>query len=294
MKKLKVYLNSSIKLALLISLFSPLISCALQKPDYDKKRLKKKIISAFRNEHNIDVTPKSSGNTLHIYIPTSEEILKVSRVKNPEESQNKGVSFLFVNCSYNDRAFIIEYAAKDLPQTKQFYENVTFNFTNYAQGLMRQANLLLQDIRTDSEEHFNFFVIWIADIARGIRIKEIINEADLKMSSVGALPWIELNKRLVMNIKGDRKVIGNQAGTNMDYTDILLKDFINDLVSYTLQSARNFNADLSIQDNIVRTFYRITSSYQFEDYKYLKIKDILSDKTQVLFASEVEKIAKSE
>ena len=288
MTKSKRYLKNSVKLVLLFSLLFSFSNCTRKEPPYKRGEVEERIIGAFKKDINIDVITKVTADTLHIYIPLKEELLHVIRSSAPPK---KDISFFYADCAYKEDIFSIKYAAESIPLQKQFMENVTYNLTEYASNIMNKAYYLMQTALTDSKEHFDFFVVYMADTKNGIEMILTIQETDLKNFFGMALPFAEFNQRVIRQIRGDRKIIGDATARHIEFKGIEMKDFICDLVIQRLLYS-NFESNKidSIQEEILKIFYITVASYGFDEYEEVRLLDILNNTEELLFRYKIEEV----
>lgn len=293
MTKLKIYLKNLAKLALVNSLFFSLISCSSPEKPFTRTDFKKEVISAFKQNNRIKAVTKFAGDTVYIYLPVTENLIRTQRVKKTGRKE-KETKLAYVDSSYENETFTIKYATRDFPKPKSFFRNISFNFTDYANNLMRKSFFLLRRARTDSTEEFSFYVLYIANIKNGIEIKETIHEEDFKKSSIGVLPSFEFNKRIILEVIGNKEIVGDEKGKHIDYQDITMPYFINELLIYTLQRGGfPLGKEESTEKTIINTFHRITESYDFKDYQFVVLKNVLTGEEKVIFPAEIEEILAS-
>lgn len=290
MTRLRKYLRNLVKLGLLLSLPFICINCTLKEPTYNKSEVEQKIVASFKRELDLDVTTRIAENTLYVYIPTPEQIIEIARVQAPEEKKH---AVWFINIKHEADRFLIEYAAKDLPASKVFFKNISFNYTPYAQKAMNKAYSSLFEALTDSEDGFDFFVVYIADISRGIEMKLTINERDLKKYYTGALPFMQFGTRVIVETTGNKQIIGDTEGDHIKHTSLNTVDFINDLFVYQLSYGIPRKDNSSITKEILKIFYEITTSYDFIDYLYVNLRDVLSEKETTYTYTEIENMFSS-
>lgn len=285
MTKLKQYLKNSAKAGLLLFSSLALLSCVLQKPSYGDKALETKIIKSLK-EQRINAAIKTAENTFYIYAPTEKEIVMLERVSpNPEKKET--LSVMSAGSEYDGDSFTIFYAAKTLPPTKTFVENITYNFTHHANRVINQIFFIFQESLKNPKIDFDFYVIVLADISRGIEVKYTINGDDFKNYAQEILPPFEFYKRLIIEINGEKKIVGDKNGNNVEYKNIKNTDFINDLFSYKVRSGIEPGEDKDTGRAVLKVFYKIIGDYKFEDFTYIKLRDLLKEEDRLFSYQEL-------
>ncbi|MFO8052747.1 MAG: hypothetical protein R6U54_02145 [Candidatus Omnitrophota bacterium] len=284
MNRLKKYLRNSTKLALVTSLFVFFSSCILKKPSFEKDRLEQKIKNIINKDLGIKTVSKQVGKTLYIYIPVEKTVVRLIRSKKDSNPPSVFDSF------YKDEIFILKYTDKNLPPQRKFFKNITTYFTDYMQSTQQRIMNILYGAINDISDDIDFFVIYISDISGGIEVKQTIFVKDLKRSAAGALPWMEFNKRVLIESIGDKKIIGDRLGEHLDYEEIKLGDFISDLLIYNLFQSEKPKGQ-KVSDYAQEVFYQIVKDYKFNDYKYLLLEDVVSEKDKIIYPFELNETA---
>jgi len=70
------------------------------------------------------------------------------------------------------------------------------------------------------------FVMVVSDIENGLDYTITANCLDIKKSYVGAIPWMEANRRFVIGLSTNPKAIGDRLGSHLKPYDISLVDFL--------------------------------------------------------------------
>ncbi|MBD3263758.1 MAG: hypothetical protein GF375_01490 [Candidatus Omnitrophica bacterium] len=289
MSKSKKFLINSTKLALAGSLLIFLSSCTLQKPSFKDGQIAQKIKEAVKEGLREEPVIRMTDNVLYIYIPVARDVLRIIRAQgNLSEKEPEADSFHTFSSDYKDNIFVVRYTTKKFPPTESFYKNITFNFTPHVQNIQRRVTNILHGITGDIPEKIDFFVIIVADIYGGIEIKQTMYKTDFKRSAVGALPWMEFNKRVLVEVRGDTEIMRDVRGSHIDYKNIELPDFIADILIYNLSQKREFKEE-KYTDYIQKVFYRIVTDYDFENYRYLLLEDPMNEKETILFPFDIKK-----
>ncbi len=291
MIKLKRYLKNLINLALVSSVFVFSVSCSFQKPPSQKGQFKQRIIDAAEKNLGIKAVTFLEENTLYIYFPTEERLLDVVQAdKGIHAGDRLGKSFTFFNSKYERNVFTIEYAAKELPSPTMFHRNINFNYTPYTQRLQENIiNILFKSIDSFPEE-VSFCVVGIADISQGIIVNQTFHVRDIHRFRVGALPGDEFVKRVLTEIVGNRKLIGDRQGRSINRGRIELAGFVNDLLSYNF-FVRKKPKDEDLLVYMQRIFYMIVKDYGFDGYRSLRLIDVVSGETLIFFPYEIKETA---
>ena len=302
MKKSKRFSKNLARVVLLLNFLFFLPSCTLQKEPYDRTRVERKIVTGLKRGQDLDSLTHIEGNTLYIYAAVKEPILEIQpipTIPGQGDAEREPLTFSFVDSTYEENKFKLLYeiqtSDEDQVAGRKFFKNITSNYSAYAQEIMSNIYLSLREVLTDSLEKFNFFVIYIADISRGIAMKTTINERDLKKYFTGLLPDFEFYKRVVIGVQGDKAIIDDSQAKHMEYKDIILGDFINELFVYTLSRGlppptQAAESPPTPVEQIVKLFDKITSNYDFTTYRSLCLRDMATEEETCLSSGQIKEM----
>ncbi|MDD5195433.1 MAG: hypothetical protein PHQ96_07180 [Candidatus Omnitrophica bacterium] len=312
MKALIMFLSRYLKLPLLCSAVYLLTSCnPLPAPSNHKTEIEKNIVANMKKETGLNAVTKIAGDTLYVYITTKEEFLKPQRTDAPVSiSRNKAI-LTFFNSEYANGTFLISYvyraveASNEIKSDKtELLDNVFAGYNDYGQNMVSKIFFSLQNSVTSEPKRFNFIVIYFADTDRGIESIMTMNETDFRKYVFGTLPSLEFFNRVITKLIGATYVIGDQTGKHVDYADIKLTDFINDILVLNLrreardrqEKPKEYAGDknFSITDSILKIFYNTASNYDFKDYKYVVLYECLDKKETLQRREDLEKEFKSQ
>lgn len=283
--KSKQYLKNTVNLALLLLSSAVLLNgCTVaQKPQppFERTEAEQRIRDTFKNDFGLNTIVRSADNTLYIYIPTETSIIRLDKSMSFGGSGKKEpqLSFIHFDCEFKDNVFNASYATAALPEAKQFINNITYNYTLQTQEIMNKMYYMIYDSLSDRPGHYNFFKVIIADTKKGLEIKITFNETDLRKAIAGALPFFEFNRRVISEINGDNRIVGDTKGTHIDYQPIKLSEFICDLMIQYLRSGQDMVSDLTPEQIIQKRFYLLCQMYDFNEFLYMKTNDIV-EKTE--------------
>lgn len=291
----KIYFNKVRIIGLILCLLYP-SGCSLSPPAHTRSQIEKDIIAALKKDADVNATTRIVGKTLYVYIPTEKEILKLTRVTDPEK-ERKNTPLSFINSSYENKKFTLNYAYKNIPAKGITpSKNITYEFTDHGDYLRRQILQLLfsKAMPDNEEERFHFFVIYIADIIRGIEVKMTINEVDLKEFMLGLVPNFTFGKRMLLKVEGNKKISEDKSDRHIEYNDIFLEDFINELLAMVFYQDINKIGEQNpetqnIEDFILNIFTDIIQHYNFKNYRQVKLHNLFTGKDRIVIPSEIEK-----
>lgn len=256
-----------------------------EKPEepFERVEAEQTIRDTFKNDMGLNAIVKSVDNTLFIYLPSKKRIMSLDRAMGfgGKPSKEAKLSFIHVDSEYKDDMFNISYATAELPGSKQFINNITYNYTLQTQEIMNKIYYLIYDSLSEREGHYDFFVVTLSDIKQGLEISLTFNEIDLRKAISGALPFFEFNRRVISQINGNAKAVNDTTGSHIDYTPISLPEFMSDLVLQYLRSGQDIVPELSIEDIVLKRFYDIARMYGYNQFLYLRTFDVVN-KTEAL------------
>ena len=291
--KLKTYSKNMVKLGLLVLTSSILLNgCSVaEKPEepFQREETEQNIKDTFKNDLGLDAIVKSADNTLFIYIPSEKQIIKLDKAmgfggKKPKEPK---LGFVHFDSEFKDDVFNISYATAALPESKQFIQNITYAYALQTQEIMNKMYYLIYDSLSDRPGHYQFFVVTLADIKRGLKIEITFNETDLRKAISGSLPFFEFNRRVISNISGDNTVVKDTQGKSLKYEPIKLPEFMSDLMIQYLRSGQDMVPDLTTEEIIFNRFLRICQMYDYTEFLYIKTFDIIEKKESLASYDEL-------
>ena len=255
-----------------------------QEEPYNRNEAQQRIRDRFKDDLGINTVVTSVENTLFIYIPSQKTVIKLDKAMSfgaPKKSTEAKLSFIHVDSMFEDNIFNITYATAELPESKQFIKNITYNYSLQTQEIMNKMYNLIYESMSDREDHYEFFVVILADIKKGLKIKLTFSNSDLRKSIIGVLPFFEFNKRVISEIDGSSDIVNDIKGENVDYSPILVPNFASDLVIQYLRGGSDITPSLTAEEIVLKRFYKICNMYDYTQFLYVKAFDQIN-KTEAL------------
>ena len=204
-----------------------------------------------------------------------------------EDAQKKPAKYdlRFLNGSFQDNSFHFEYDI--INKTKSDLES--YGIRNEA---AEKFNKIYQNIFTAIAETLfglpqkpiSFVVIVITDIKKGIEVRYTFYLHDYEESSTEIIPYDELTKRILQDSRGNTAFIGDEIGSHLEYTDILMPDF---LVKQMINRIRfkftqsDFAPQEDYENVIIGIIADTTRYYKFEDFKEVATKNLRTSRKMV-------------
>jgi len=279
--RLKPSLRNSVKYALLFSFLICIFLSGCQnpiEPTFKEKDIPQAVKNICKDEYNLDVITQRTSTTLWVYIPLSKILHK-------------------------------EYGIKE---DKIFDEEITDKLRNILSTIGR--------VIISSDNAPEFFALLASDINLGLDYTIIGNVLDIKKSYAGFIPWTEANRRYVIKFKIAPTAIKDTGAEHLDAYDIKLQDFLAEQIAQRIavqfqkeDLKKYFKIDLfngkfkndrfifeySISEvlkpdkkiNIIKEMLSVISYcikiYEFKDFSYVEIRNLLSEDKLILDKGEV-------
>lgn len=165
-----------------------------------------------------------------------------------------------------------------------------------------------------------FFALLASDINLGLDYTIIGSVTDIKKSYAGAIPFTELNKRYVIELKLAPDAIGDTEGEHLKAYDIKLPDFLAEQIAqriamqfqeenlrkrfrieksqgrfdngtfifeYAIEEISPPDKNTYIMKEALNTITYCLKTYEFQDFSRLEIKDLIRQDKLVLSKAEV-------
>lgn len=278
--RLKLYLKSLANPApFYLSLIIFIFGCSSPiEPTYKEEDLPDVVKKTCKEEYNLEVITQRTNNTLWIYAPLSKILHK-------------------------------DYGVKE---DKIFDEEMLDKLRNILNTMGR--------VLISSDSTPEFFALLASDINLGIDYTIIGNVLDIKKSYAGFIPWPEANRRYVIKFKVSPEAIQDTTGEHLKAYDIRLADFLAEQIAQRItiqfqeeglkkyfkleKSQGRFSNDRFIfeylieeilkPDKKINTFKEILEvisycirTYEFDEFAFVEIKDLLSGDKLILNKEEV-------
>ncbi len=240
-----------------------------------------------KKEYELDLTAKLVGQTLWVYMPLEDIVTKPEKpekyierflVEDKKNTLSEGI--LRVNYS------IKPVAEKEVQQEMSLNKTVNEKIFNILQVIRRVL------FSTDGSKINNplFFCIVTADIKNGFELKQTFHLSDLKKLSYGFISQTEYQHRIVQDTAVSALIIGDTEGRHLDYQNITLEDFIVNQIQNRIrikfqkpEVEKNANIDKEILKIVIYTL----DAYNFRDFTFLEMVDLLNTKKTILNRASV-------
>jgi len=267
--------------------------CAIkeEEPLYTKSQAEQKFIQICKNEYNWNVNTEYVGNTLWIYIPFDEDILKFKVNKFPQINK---FSVGFLNGDYTKETFQFEYQITPLAKSEED-RGFTYSLTD---KVSEDFHHLLQTIHrvffnAEEEQQPEFYVLVLADIVNGVEAKYTIYALDLKKAYSYALPWEEYYKRILQDMKGDLAIIHDKTGRHLTYEEITLGQFLAKQIVQRIRLrflSMDFQLTGTTEEEILEIISYCLGTYEFEDYLMVVLNDLTLGEKSIVYRLDIEEI----
>ena len=130
-----------------------------------------------------------------------------------------------------------------------------------------------------------FFCIVTADIKNGFEIKQVFYFLDLKKLSYSFISQTEYQHRIVQDTAISAAIIGDRAGSHLNYQDITLKDFLADQIQGRIKlkfQKPEVAANVDIDKEVLKIATYTLDAYQFKDFSLLEMNNLATGKTITL------------
>lgn len=283
-QSLKNLVRTGLSFSLGFLILSILISgCSSStKPTFLKEHIEKAVQDICKKEYNISVKTKLVGQTLWIYYPVEDLVIKSDK---PEKFTEK-FEINDKDARFYDGLLGVKYSIKPIPEKEQTQE-VIFN-----KDILEKINNILKVVRrvmfsTDHSKNDEprFFYLITADIKNGLELTQIFYDLDLKKISYEFISWDEFQHRSIQDTEVNPEIIGDTEGAHLNYKDITLEDFIayqivNRIKLKFQRPEVNKNADI---DKEIRKIVAYTLQiYGFKDFSSVELENLLTENKIIL------------
>lgn len=274
----------------LIALFLASGCSSSTTPTFLKEGVADAIRAICKNEYKIDVQAKLLGQTLWIYLPVKDLMLKDESGKpekyaekfNIERNQNE----LDQGGTLRLRYLIYPVAEKEKPQEYKDNEEVSEKINNVWKVLRR----VLFSMERLKEGEPQFCCLVIADIKNGFDTQYTFFLPDLKKVSYQFISWGEYQHRAIQDTTASPAIIGDEEDRHIDYHDVTLKEFVVRQIEYRIklkfqkpEVEKNADIDKEIQKIVAETL----KIYDFKEFVIAEFNNLFSGATKILSRQEI-------
>ena len=253
-----------------------------------------------KTEYQFDVVTNAVGKTLWLYLPLEKPIFEFAlKDKPPEEKENKeqrgappAWMVLSFDSQFREKTFFIEYDIVEATKpSRPYHESVSPTFTetfteaeNHLLTAVTRTHFELKDPKAAPD----FVVLVIADVLKGVAVKETFALEDLKKVSVDALPQEEFMKRFLQESFGLKGLVGDKRGLSLDYKEVAWSAFLSEQITnrvYFKFQQSDFPPGPDAGDEVLKIVAQTVGDYQFNDFGQVKLTDLRAKK-EYLFQKE--------
>ena len=259
-----------------------------------------------KDEYRYDIVTNAVGKTLWIYLPLEKPIFEFALKEKPGEPKGPANQpaapawvILSFDSQFHDKAFFIEYdIVEGTKPSRPRHESVTPNFTetfseaeNHLITAVSRTHFEIKDAKTAPD----FVVMVIADVTRGLAIKETFALEDLKKVAVEALPQEEFVKRFIQESFGLKGLVGDKNGASLEYKEVNWPDFLSDQIInrvYFKFQQSDFPPGPDAGDEVLALVAQTVGDYQFNDFEQVKLTDLRAKKDYLFQKEQLKTFAK--
>ena len=245
-------------------------------PSFLKENITQAVDELCKKEYKLDLTTKLVGQTLWVYLPLEDILIKPPKpekyierflVEDKKNSLAEGI----LQVSYA----IKPVAEKEIQQEMALDKNVNEKIFNVLQVIRRVL------FSTDHSEINSplFFCIVTADIKNGFEIKQIFYLSDLKKLSYGFISQTEYQHRIIQDTSVSALIIGDSQGTHLDYQNITLDDFITGQIQNRIKikfQKPEVEKNADINKEVLKIVTYTVNAYNFRNFSLLEMVDLLN------------------
>jgi len=218
-------------------------------------------------ESNIDVKTKLIGSTFWTYLPLKGMLVK------DEKPKKYTVKFVVEQliCRTNQGKLEIYYLIKPVTPKEETqgykYDKAALDKMYNTIAAVRRVVFSLDHTK---EEEPRFYCMVTADIKDGFEIQETSHYLDLKKLTYGLLSSTEYQHRTPQAIKGDPKIIGDEAGNHILYKDITLAEFITQQIEHRIKlkfEKAEMEKRSDMDKEILKLAVYTVKAYDFKDFE---------------------------
>ena len=268
LKKVKPFFMCLALLAVLTS------GCEFKKSkNYTKTEAEEKFIRVCKEEYGWKINTIYIGDTLWIYLPYEEAVLRFMADKYPQIS---GFSVDYISGELVDGVLRIEYQIQPLSKTDE-HKGYTYGFTEKVAEDFSKLTMAIHPIFFSSEQPPEFYTIVVADIVNGVELIYTVYGEDMKKALSYILPQQEYSKRVLSDIKGSTAIIKDTIGRHLTYQEIKFDWF---LIEQIKQRARmrflkpGFKLKTSAEDEILKVISNCVRAYEFKEFWKVILMDL--------------------
>ncbi|NLE65035.1 MAG: hypothetical protein GX606_03865 [Elusimicrobia bacterium] len=264
--------------------------CIQKDIPYTLSEAEKTFTEFCKAEGDVDVTARSVGRTLWVYLPLKISLfnIKASGQKTTADKQPTPLSLSAIDGEKSSSLFSFRYdiipdalPGDTPPYGMQYNEEFTAKRRILYYGLQESFFGLPEEAAP------RFVVIVSVDLSTGIGMKSTLCLADLKKYMTGAI-FDDYMLREVADMVGDPALIGDMAGRALERTDVPWAEFLTGQIKQRIRfkfTQSDFKPEAD-PDRVITTIVANTLAlYEFEDFEKIRLYN-WRDKREMLFDKE--------
>jgi hypothetical protein len=251
-------------------------------PSFLKEDITQAVVDICKKEYKLDISTKLSGSTFWVYMPLENMVSK------PEKPEKYIERFLLEDKknSLNEKILKVNYFVRPTTEKEKQEEmaldkSVREKIFNILQVIRR----VLFSMGNANKDTPQFFCIVTADIINGFEIKQTFYFLDLKKLSYSFISQTEYQHRIVQDTAVSAGIIGDKAGSHLNYRDITLEEFIADQIQNRIKlkfQKPEVEASADIDKEVLKIITYTLDAYQFKDFAFLELSNLDTGKKIIL------------
>ena len=249
------------------------------------------------NDLKTSVVIKQVENTLWIYVPFEENLIELKSTKDgpmkvKEVSSKPAINFLEANFENNN--FVIEYdigTVRSYPKSFGYSSSYSQKFQALQQGLYMSLLNTFNDVYDDeSYQAPEFVYIIIADMKTGIEVNSLIYMDDLRHMMHAQE---EFQKRVISEVQGHEKIVGDRTGEHLDLTPITFPEFLAKQMAHRINFKYTRSTFPPSEDALKEIQMQVKTTlelYNFKDFDNIIINNLENELSTEVTTSDLENI----
>lgn len=268
--------KAGLRLALVAALLSGCSSST--QPSYSTEQIPGAIEEICRREYKLNVVSRIADNTLWIYLPLQEPLFSPADKWNTLRFQVKTL-----DGAYTHRIFAFDFDIQEHPPRK---ERQGIEFAKDPVRKHNQVRMVTARVLFSSKTDLEFTVMVIADILHGMDIRYTMYVKDFKKYAYNLISATEFSLRMVQDFKEDKAIIGDTRGDYLEYEPVRMPGFlarqIQQRIRVNFQEETLQGRKFDPTAEITRLVAHCLSTYGFEDFSWIELKDMATQKRTLL------------
>ncbi len=256
--------------------------------------LQKKFEVKCRKDYNLNVITRLVGKTFWIYAPTDKPLFDfAAESPSPPDPLKKPAKYnlLYINGVFKNDTFYFQYDV--VPKTKSDLqgEGIRNEGTDYFNKLYNNLFTAVTETLLDTKSTIDFVVIAITDIKKGIEARYTFYLEDYRKASVEGIPYDEFSKRVLQDSKGSTEFIGDEIGQHLEYTDVLMPDFLTKQMINRIRfkfTQSDFPPQENYEEAIMGMIADTTRYYNFTNFKEVRTDDLRTKKKMIFSTKQLD------